>query len=67
MIQMANRGLTKWIVQNMEYQQLLKNGLKCVAPGGLPCGPTVKNTPCNAGNSSLIPAKRSKIPHTGAL
>ena len=67
MIQTANRGLTKWTVQNMEYQQLFKYGLKRVAPGGLPCGPAVKNPPCNAGNSSLITAKRSMIAHGGAL
>ena len=28
----------------------------------LPCGSVVKNLPCNAGNSGLIPVRGTKIP-----
>ena len=29
----------------------------------LPGGPVVKNTPCNAGHSGLIPGRGTKIPY----
>ena len=31
---------------------------------GFPGGPMVKNLPCNAGDSGLIPGGGTKIPHT---
>ena len=30
---------------------------------GLPGGPVVKNSPCNAGDWGLIPGQGTKIPH----
>ena len=30
---------------------------------GLPGGPGVKNPPCNAGDTGLIPGQGTKIPH----
>ena len=29
----------------------------------LPCGPVVKNLPCNAGDMGLIPGEGTKMPH----
>ena len=34
---------------------------------GLPCGPAVKNLPCNAGNAGSIPGRETKIPHSKEL
>ena len=46
------------------YPHLNFKWLKTHINKDLSGGPVVKNPPCNAGDGGLIPARRTKIPHT---
>ena len=48
---------------NAQSQERSKTRFRRLKQGDFPGGPVVKNLPCNAGDSSLIPVRGAEIPH----